>query len=282
MPWTHAELADHLTAAFRSFPQVKAIAVSGSVASGMSDAGSDIDLYLYLTAPIPVEERMALIRSLGPAKGTYNEPFWGLGDEWFHAESGIMADCIYFGADWMEEQLTRVLDRFEASAGYTTCFWHTVLQSRTLYDPEGWFARLKEKADRPYPEALRQSILAMNHPPMRRVTTSYHQQLSKAIKRDDPVSVNHRLAELMRCYFDILFAVNRVPHPGEKRLLKFAGQLPNLPENMDSDVRAVLAAAGNPSPALIVSVDQMLDRLDALLLTEGFSLPIRYPGETAP
>lgn len=282
MPWTHAELANHLAQAFSAFPQVKAIAFSGSQASGMADSGSDIDLYFYITAPIPVEERMALIRKLGPSHGTYNEPFWGTGDEWYHAESGIMADCIYWNADWMEEQLSKLLDRFEASQGYTTCLWHTVRQSRALYDPHGWFAQLKQKAERPYPEELRQAILAFNHPQMRRVTTSYRQQLTKAVLRDDPVSVNHRLAELLRCYFDILFAVNRVLHPGEKRLLKFAGQLPRLPESMEADVRAVLAGAGNPSPALLASVDQLLDRLDTFLAAEGISLPIRYPGETQP
>jgi hypothetical protein len=225
---------------------------------------------------------MALIRKLGPASGTYNEPFWGLGDEWYHAESGIMVDCIYFGADWMEDQLSRMLDRFEASQGYTTCFWHTVRQSRALYDPQGWFARLKEKAESPYPEELLQSILAMNHPAMRRVATSYHQQLTKAVKRDDPVSVNHRLAEMLKCYFDILFAVNRVLHPGEKRLLNFASKLPRQPESMEADVRTVLTGAGNPSPTLITDVDRMLDRLDAFLLAEGFSLPILYLGETQP
>ena len=122
----------------------------------------------------------------------------------------------------------------------------------------------------------------MNHPTLRRVTTSYLQQLTKAVKRDDPVSVNHRLAELLRCYFDILFAVNRVPHPGEKRLLKFAGQLPRLPESMESDVRAVLIGAGAPSPDVIANLDQLLDRLDTFLVAQGISLPIRYTGETEP
>ena len=86
MPWTHLELANHLAAAFQTFPQVKAITISGSLASGAADSGSDIDLYIYTTTPIPAEERMALIRKLGPASGTYNEPFWGAdGDEWASA-----------------------------------------------------------------------------------------------------------------------------------------------------------------------------------------------------
>ena len=44
---SHLNLARELAAAFRAFPQVEAVAVGGSLASGEVDAGSDIDLYVY-------------------------------------------------------------------------------------------------------------------------------------------------------------------------------------------------------------------------------------------
>ena len=71
--------------------------------------------------------------------------FWGPGDEWLHAPTGIHVDAIYFDAAWMEEQVDRVLVRHEASLGYTTCFWHTVRGSIVLEDPRGWLAGLQAR-----------------------------------------------------------------------------------------------------------------------------------------
>ena len=59
---------------------------------------------------------------------------------------------------------------------------------------------------------LRQNIIALNYPVLRGVIPAYANQLEKAVKRHDLVSVNHRLAALFASYFDIIFAVSRQLH----------------------------------------------------------------------
>ncbi len=102
---------------------------------------------------------------------------------------------------------------------------------------------------------------------MRSVISSYTDQIEKALKRSDLLSLNHRLAALFASYFDVLFALNRTPHPGEKRLLAYASRCVALPENMVTDVEAVLRA---PPETVMGELTRLLDRLDAPLEREGF------------
>ena len=147
--------------------------------------------------------------------------------------------------------------------GYTTCFWHTVRNSQILSDPHGWFGNLQDMARAPYLPALRQNIIAFNHPVLRAVIPSYLHQIEKAVRRGDLVSINHRLAALLASYFDIIFAFNGVLHPGEKRLVNLAlAGCPSLPVKMAADLDDVLHASGTGSTILLEHLTRLLDRLD--------------------
>jgi hypothetical protein len=79
------------------------------------------------------------------------------------------------------------------------------------------------------------------------------------------VSVNHRVAAVLASYFDILFAVNRVLHPGEKRLLEQACRLClERPARMVEEVHALLVAAAT-GVGLPAALDGLVDDLDLLL-----------------
>ena len=270
---THLALAQKLAAKFSFFPSVEAVAIAGSVTGDTVDPDSDIDLYVFTTSVISLPEREAIVDELGASRADMNLQFWDLGDEWYDAETGIEVDVIYWDTAWIEGQVSRVLEGHQASVGYTTCFWGTVKNSLVLFDRSGWLHTLKEKYDVPYPEELRKAVITKNHPVLRNVIPAYFHQIEKAIKRNDLVSINHRVAALLASYFDVIFAINRIPHPGEKRMLeKVLSHCEKLPDEMAAQVNDVLGSTATVDAGLLVKISRLLDGLDALLITEGFDL----------
>ena len=266
-------LAQRIADRFAELSQVEAVTLAGSLTTGMAQPGSDIDLYVYQHGEIPPVARAAIV---GDAEALeLDNRFWEPGDEWVDAETGIHVDVMYRSLGWIDEQLDRTLRRHEAWVGYTTCFWHNVLTSQILFDRNGWFRERQQWADQPYPEPLRQAIVAKNHPILRRNLSSYRYQIKRAAGRGDFVSLNHRVAALLASYFDILFALNRLPHPGEKRLLAIAcEQCEALPDGMETQVLALLRTAVEPGGRVVEQVDTLVDGLDDLLHEEGFDFAV--------
>ena len=267
-------VAARVAAAYGDLPQVVAVVMAGSRVAGSDDARSDIDLYVYAAQPVPVAARGAIAARVG-CRAEVGNAFWEPGDEWIDAETGLQIDVMHRSPGWIEEQLDRVLVRHEASTGYSTCFWHNVLHSTALFDRSGWYRALQAVADRPYPEDLKRAIVAKNHPLLRDTLSSYRHQIERAVRRGDSVSVQHRMSALLASYFDILFAVNALPHPGEKGLLPFAAtQCRTLPMNMEQTLNALLAWPSRPaSPAILEAIDALLTELDAWLAREGLLTP---------
>lgn len=269
--YAHLTLAEKVAGQFQVFPAVEAIALAGSQTSGAGDRASDIDLYVYTTVQIPVADRAAIIDRLKASRADLNLQFWDPGDEWFDAATGIEVDVMYWDIRWIEETLDRVILRNEASLGYTTCHWNTIQKSQSLFDRRGWFHGLQAKSRQAYPEALRQAIITKNHPVLRSVIPAYLHQIEKAVRRNDLFSLNHRVAALLASYFDILFAVNRALHPGEKRLVEAASECcTSLPAGMADQVGRVLRATCSADTVLITQINQLLDNLDRWLVEAGF------------
>lgn len=249
--------------AFAQWPHVTALAMGGSRASGLADRTSDIDLYAYVSAEVPVSARTALANDRGRAIEIDNR-FWEPGDEWDDIAAGVHVDVMYRSPAWTENELTAVLDRHEARLGYSTSLWHNIRTSKPLFDRTGWFADLQRHAERSYPEGLMRAVVAKNQPVLRTAASSYRAQIVKAAARNDRVSVNHRVAAFLASYFDVLFAINRATHPGEKRLLQTASALACVPPSFAEQIDQLLTTAASAEPtALGDAVDALCDGLDA-------------------
>jgi hypothetical protein len=165
--------------------------------------------------------------------------------------------------------LNRVLLHHSASVGYSTCFWYNVLHSEILFDRGGWFGELQARANVPYPAALKAAIIAKNFPILRSNMSSYVHQIELAIARKDHVSVNHRTTALLASYFDILFAVNEMPHPGEKRLLQYAvAHCPKKPPRLEPQVDELLGASSRMDASAVTAASNLVADLEALLRAE--------------
>lgn len=265
----YLDLARKLAARYGELPQVEAVALTGSLNAGVADVDSDVDLYVYLRADLPVTERMEVAAPY--AEGAeFDNRYWGTADAWTDLASGIHVDGMFWSVSWIEDQLDRVLRRHEASTGYSTAFWHSVRGGRILFDRNSWLHLLQAEAQQPYPDALRRAILAKNYPILRRMSSSYVQQLELAQERQDLVSINHRITELLASYFDVLFAVNGVAHPGEKRLIQYAETLcEKRPPALREQVEILILSVCNGDP--VAAAHLLIDGLDETMRAAGIN-----------
>ncbi len=141
-----------------------------------------------------------------------------------------------------ENNIEDVAVKCQARNSYTTCMWHNLRTCRILYDKNGNLIKYKEKYSFDYPEQLKKNII--NHQ-LKLIDSSlpaYPNQIKKAIERGDSVSVNHRISEFLASYFDMIFAINSLTHPGEKRLIQLCKkQCKILPENFEENLELLFS-----------------------------------------
>lgn len=268
MSQVHDQLARRFASHFSQLPQVEAIALGGSVAAGRANAGSDIDLYIFPSEDLSPDLRLSIGREFSPDAQVIDN--WGPAIVWFDPETGIEVEALFFNTRWMEDLVLRPLEQFQAQMGYTTSFWYTMKICQPLFDRNGWLARMQAKAAQPYPPELVQAIIKLNYPLLRGIYTSYRAQIASAINRDDLYVIQRNVSAFLASYFDILFALNRVPHPGVKRILNILDSEGLLhPPHMREQVTRLLQLSGSSSGDIVGELDRIVDELDALLKSEG-------------
>jgi hypothetical protein len=216
-------------------PQVEAIALGGSRATGRYDETSDYDVYVYLKSPVEETVRRDILIRYCKYMEIGNS-FWELEDD-VTLNDGIDMDIIYRNLEDFARGIASVVDDCTAWNGYTTCMWHNLITSRILFDRTGRLQKLQARYQIPYPQKLKENIISRNLNLLSGMLPSFDTQIQKAENRGDLVSVNHRVTEFLASYFDILFALNEMTHPGEKRMQHICAKECNiLPEHFDSNL----------------------------------------------
>ncbi len=242
--------------------EVDAIALGGSRATGANDKSSDYDIYVYCTSEISNEKRSSALLS-HCCEAEIGNHYWESEDNCVML-NGVSIDIIYRDVKMFEHYIDMVIKNGKPFNGYTTCFWHNIINCKVIFDKSGKFTQLKESCDVPYPEQLRKNIIENNRKLLNGYLPSYDKQILKAYKRGDLVSVHHRITGFLESYFDIIFALNRLSHPGEKRIVELC--LKNckiLPEDFEKNINLLLSSVTSGNPYEIAQ--DMVAKLDRIL-----------------
>ena len=256
-------MLDTIVSYLSSNPAVTAIVLSGSKTGLVSDEYSDYDLYIYSDSTIELSFRQTLA-DLFAKKAEVGNSFFDDGDEMV-LQDGTALDIMYRPLSWAKNEVQRVWINHQASVGYSTAFIHNITYSQILFDRNGEYAQIQKSVQSAYPPQLIKTIFAKNYPLLRsKLMASYYEQLEKAIVRADHISVVHRTAALLASYFDILFALNKQTHPGEKQLILWAQKTcTELPIDFEEDLNQVFTLIATPK--LLDAITILLDHFDQLV-----------------
>ena len=220
---------------FAALDEVKAIALGGSRATGNADEKSDYDVYVYCNQNISEDIRKNILSEFCSYMEIGNH-FWEYEDN-CTLKNGIDIDILYRDIDYICNDISDVVEHFNAHNGYTTCIWHNLITCRIIFDRNGRLAQAQKRFSVEYPEQLRKNIINRNLALLSDKMPAYKFQIKKAVERDDIVSINHRTSAFMESYFDIIFALNRMTHPGEKRLINICKEKCSiLPNNFEENI----------------------------------------------
>lgn len=249
---------------FAALPEVEAIALGGSRAGADYDEKSDYDLYIYCTN-IPCEDIRRRILEKCCQYMEIGNSFWELEDD-CTLKDGTDIDILYRNIDDFSQTIHSVVEEHTAYNGYTTCMWHNLLHSRILYDKNGQLESLQNKYQIPYPDELRVNIIRKNLRLLTGNLPSYDAQIKKAYARKDMVSVNHRTAAFLESYFDIIFAMNRLTHPGEKRMVQYAKeQAEILPAGFEENLDRLFQSMFADSKKAVETLEKMAVELEKVI-----------------
>jgi len=232
--------------------QVEAIALGGSRATGRNDAKSDYDVYVYISDSIDENERRRILGKYCRYMEIGNS-FWELEDD-VTLIDGIDMDIIYRNMDDFEKTISSVVMDCIPWNGYTTCMWHNLITSQIVLDKNKKLNTLQEKYRIPYPRRLKENIISNNLKLLNGMLPSFDTQIKKAEHRGDLVSVNHRITEFLASYFDIIFALNEMTHPGEKRMQSICSkECRVLPYHFDENLDRLFAGMFRENISPVIS-----------------------------
>lgn len=265
-------MMDDLVKKLHNCNKIEALALGGSRATNTHDEKSDYDFYVYLKEPLEEIERRNLLDEF-VCYMEYSNKFWELEDDGT-LTNGIDIEFIYRELENMELSMENLLVKGNVGMGYTTCFVDNLLNSKVLFDKNNRLTIMREKYGKLLTNEFYDKIIYNNIPLLMDKMPSLYYQIEKALNRNDIFSINHRSTAFFEMYFDVLYALNRKTHPGEKRLLETASKLEITPKDMKEDITNYFNNLHGDKSISIKKLNKIVLDIYNLLRNKGYDFTI--------
>ncbi len=214
------------------------IAVTGSVALGVADQASDIELNFWCDTLPTVEQRASWIATLGGDVRSNREEPWNDGSlETVFRVDGVWIEAIWMTKTRLEQTLRAILAGETIDHGRLQMAWviEIALELRTAGLLRSWREALVA-----YPETLRTKLIEANT----MVWQSPHAMAGRwtYCRRHQPLALTERLTWDTYNLLRLVFALNRRWEPDMKWLREVTRELPLAPERMAERIERVFSA----------------------------------------
>jgi len=245
------------------------IALGGAHAKGVSDAASDLDLYLFANVVLPNELRAKLAAEHDPRiHDVYTwggeSPFQQAGTDFMleelKVEVWLRAAHVITGAlnEAQAGVVKRELVTWTTTGFYNHCALADIHTMVVLEDPNGlltgWQRRVAE-----YPDKLRDAIIAQHLAAARFWPHNFH--YATAVERCDLIYTTGIVQQVLHNLIQVLFALNRVYFSGDKKLAQALKKLDRSPESFAERVEALMFPGEPATVELLRAQREELQRL---------------------